>query len=181
MSTEKLFPLAGHHNHDSGAVSNGVKEADLTKELRNLVLCELDEFGFVDYETDNDNDSLGVVIKKIHPTATDVVFDIHFNASSNPEATGTEVLISSQAGEKSKALATEVAAYTANLLGIKNRGVKTEAESARGRLAILNLKGAACLLEVCFITNPNDLKSYHANKERLAKALAVLLIKYHNS
>lgn len=181
MSTEKLYPLAGHHNNDSGAVSNGVKEAELTKELRNLITCELAKLGFLDFQTDNDNDTLGVVINKIAPTKDDVVFDIHFNASTNAQATGTEVLVSNNASNKSKDLAKEVAQNTASILGIKNRGVKTESQSARGKLAILNLKGAACLLEVCFITNPDDLKAYQANKERLAKETAKLLIKHHKS
>jgi len=34
------------------------------------------------------------------------------------------------------------------------------------------------VLEICFISNPDDLKAYDANKEVLAGKIADLLIKY---
>lgn len=32
-----VYPIAGHHNSDPGAVYNNQKKADITKELRNLI------------------------------------------------------------------------------------------------------------------------------------------------
>lgn len=36
----------------------------------------------------------------------------------------------------------------------------------------------ACLIEVCFITNPDDLKAYQANKDKIAKAIARAVLEY---
>ena len=38
--------------------------------------------------------------------------------------------------------------------------------------------GAVCLLEVCFITNPGDMKAYDATRDAIAKDLADVLVKH---
>ena len=64
-------------------------------------------------------------------------------------------------------------------MGIANRGVKTEKQTARKGIGILNLKaGISVLVEVCFMSNPNDLRAYLKNKEAVACALVDLAIKY---
>jgi len=174
-----IFLFAGHHNRDSGAIGNAKKEADLTKELRNLVVSQFKKLGFKDYQIDNDNDTLSQVLGKIAPKSTDIIFDIHFNASSNPKSTGTEVLISNVAGMQSKRLAAEILTANVDVLNLKSRGLKTESESARGRLAVLNKKGLAALTEVCFITNAQDLEQYQKNKVQLAEKYAKILIQFN--
>jgi N-acetylmuramoyl-L-alanine amidase len=42
----------------------------------------------------------------------------------------------------------------------------------------MRLKGENILIEMCFITNANDMASYQANKVQLAESLADVLIKY---
>lgn len=174
-----IFLFAGHHNKDSGAIGNGLKEADLTKELRNLVVSQFKKLGFKDYQIDDDNDTLSQVLRKISPKSTDIVFDIHFNASANPTSTGTEVLVSDVASVKSKKLAAEILTANVDVLNLKSRGLKNESESARGKLAVLNKKGLAALTEVCFITNSKDLENYEKNKVRLAEKYAKILIQFN--
>ncbi|MEG7982437.1 N-acetylmuramoyl-L-alanine amidase, partial [Listeria monocytogenes] len=69
----------------------GYVEADLSKELRNLIVVELKKLG-VTAVVDNDNETLQQVINRLNPTEKDVCLDIHWNAGP-PTATGVETFI----------------------------------------------------------------------------------------
>ncbi len=176
-----IFISAGHNpkgiKTDPGAIGNGYKEADLTVEIRNLVIAQLKNMG-VSYISDNDDERLGNYLERIKTGNGSVVLEFHFDASDNKSATGCTALIEGEADRLDKAFAKELSDVTALTLGIKNRGVKTEAESHRGKLALMREEGIICLLEVCFISNPQDILLYKANKERLAFQIAQILIKY---
>ena len=173
-----IFLSAGHHNKDAGAVANGFKESELTKELRDLIASEIKRIGG-SVMLDNDNETLSEYIRRIKPGSGSVVCEVHFNASSSPNASGVECLHASGAGATSKNLSNEIASAVSNSLCITNRGAKSEAESARGRLAILRTNaGIACLPEICFITNKNDMESYQAKKSQVAVCIAHLLVRY---
>lgn len=175
---EVIFPSAGHHDNDPGAVYNGVKEADKTKEFRNLLSKYLSQKGHA-HIMDKDAETNTQYQNRIKPGSGSVLLDNHFNASANINATGTEMIVANNASKESIAMATELAEVTAAILGIKNRGVKTEKETARGKIGILN-KGAgiAVLAEICFISNTSDMAKYESCKEELAQAYADILIKY---
>lgn len=175
-----VYPIAGHHDNDPGAVYNAQKEAEKTKELRNMISKYLN-LKCHKHILDNDYENNRQLQSRIKPGAGSVLVDHHFNASLNTSATGTEVIVANNANANSKALAKELANGTARILGIANRGVKTESATARGRIGILNLKaGIACLVEICFISNANDMKKYEDNKDALAKFYADVYIKYDN-
>lgn len=180
FSPSVIFPIAGHHNSDPGAVYNNQKEADKTKELRNLTSKYLSLKGHK-HIMDNDAENNKQLQNRIKPGTGSVLVDHHFNASTNVNASGTEVIVANNANANSKALAQELADGTALILGIPNRGVKTEAQTARGKIGILNLgAGIACLVEVCFSSNPNDMAKYELKKDELAKFYAETYIKYDN-
>lgn len=165
-----IFLSAGHHNKDSGAVANGYTEAALTKQLRDAIARHLT----VPYITDDDGETLQQYIARIKPGDGSVLLDLHFNAGQ-PSAHGIECLI---ADENSKAMATELC-HAGELIGLRNRGVKNEAQSQHKRLGILHDgAGIACLLEVCFITNQADLDYYFAGVDCFAKSIAFILAKY---
>lgn len=175
-----VFPIAGHHNADPGAVYNGVKEADKTREFRELVSKFLSAKNHA-HIIDRDSETNRQLQDRIKPGAGSVLVDHHFNAVVNPAASGTEVIVANKASEASKALAKELAEGTSCILGIPNRGVKTEAQTARGRIGILNLNaGVAVLVEICFISNPQDMAKYELKKVELAKFYSELYIKYDN-
>lgn len=176
----KVFPSAGHHDKDPGAIANGYKEAELTKELRNLIT---DEFKKANHSfiTDYDWETNRQYQNRIKPGPNSVVLDIHFNAVSNKNISGTEAFISSKANVHSEGFASDLVHVTSYLLKIPNRGVKRENESQHNRIGILNTKaGIACLYEVCFMSNPDDMKKYQDNKVQLAKAIADISMKYDN-
>lgn len=173
-----IYLSAGHYNQDPGAVANGYKEADLTKDLRGLIIANLIAMK-AKYITDEDSESLGQYIRRIKPGTGSVLCELHFNASANAKATGAECLYGRNAGAYSKELAKEISDTIADDLSIANRGAKSEAHSARGRLGILHTKaGIAVLPEICFISNKTDMANYQKNKIQLAHNIAQLLVKY---
>lgn len=178
-----IFLSSGHNSksktikQDPGAVANGHKEGDLTIEFKNLVLTELHILGVTKVVTDSEEESLGMYLKRIKPGNASVVIEYHFDAAS-PTATGTTALIEEDATTLDKAFAKELADSTAKVLGIRNRGVKSETESHRGRLALMREEGIICLLEIGFLTNLNDLQAYQTHKSALAKTHAEIIKRY---
>lgn len=183
-----IFISAGHHfqepKPDPGAVATHdgkqYKEAELAADLEERVCRILDSKG-VRFITDRDEETLGQYIKRIKPGSGSVVLEIHFNSVSRPDATGTETIVKTAASTHEWDMAKEISDNTAKILGIANRGVKTEQQSHRGRLAILNTgAGVSALTEVCFISNRNDIIKYLANIDKIAALYADVLIKYEN-
>lgn len=177
------FVSAGHNPKgikvDPGAVANGYHEADLAVEFRNLVVENL-KSKKVKVITDLDNERLGEYLKRIETGSGSVVLEFHFDAAASSKATGTTSLIGNDADRLDKAFAKEIVEVTAATLGIKNRGVLSEADSHRGSLGLMREQGIVSLLELCFITNLNDLKAYHSNKKVLAGQIADIIERYEN-
>jgi N-acetylmuramoyl-L-alanine amidase len=171
-----IFLFAGHSLNDPGAPGiDGVSEAELTMEFRNLILKELPSEQVI---MDEDEYSLKQLIEKIHPGSGSVLLDCHFN-SAGKTASGTEVIVADKANKDSRQFAAELVFTTTAILGIPNRGVKSEKETHRGRLGILHTPaGIAALSEIAFISNSADLERYHTNKQELARAYARILLSW---
>ncbi len=173
-----VFPSAGHHNADPGAVHNGKKEAEFNIEFRDLVSLYLGKHKHI---MDKDDETNRQHQSRIKPGLGSVLIDFHLNASTNPKATGCEMFVANNASTNSKSMANELAIGCSKILGIPNRGVKTESQSKRGKIGILNLgAGIAVLAELGFISNPKDMESLERNKKLLAEFVAEVLIKYDN-
>lgn len=176
-----IFISAGHNpkgiKQDPGAIGNGYHEADLAIEFRNLVADCLKARG-VKFITDQDDERLGNYLKRIQTGNGSVVVEYHFDAAASLTATGTTVLVGNDADRLDKAFAFELANSTAKVLGIKNRGVKTEADSHRGSLGLVRESGTVALVELAFISNKNDLNAYFIGKELLAKVHAEIIERY---
>lgn len=169
-----IYLSAGHYDKDPGATANGYVERDLAIELRDLIVPKLSGYRII---TDKDSESLSQYLKRISPGDASVVVEIHFNAAT-PKATGTEVLVADGHNKISWDLADDLSTEIASTLCIPNRGVKTESDSHRGRLAFVRQPGACALIEVCFITNPSDMDKYEQHKEELADRIADVLKRY---
>ncbi|MBR5824184.1 MAG: N-acetylmuramoyl-L-alanine amidase [Paludibacteraceae bacterium] len=123
---------------------------------------------------DNDNASLSLVTKQINENATteDIVIDLHFNAHPNPNARGTEAIISDNATTMELRFASRLAHATAEVLEIPLRSIKSETQTPHRRLAMLHLTPQSIILEVCFCTSPEDAAQYRKHRELLANTLA---------
>lgn len=166
---------AGHGGTDSGAVGNGFIERDLAIEFRNLLVADLKKLSLnciVDPDSNKLVDSLAYFKKYFSTDSINV--DIHWNAGP-AAATGTEVLINTNATPFEKQLGGKIAEAIALILNIKNRGLKTEQDSARGKLGWMHQLGRNYIVEMCFISNKTDMDKYQANKQKLSKAIADIL------
>lgn len=179
MMKRMLFVSAGHSSksgRDNGALGiDGITEGVRTEEFRNLFVTELKKLG-VTVNVDNNNTILVETINifKKYTNKDSILIEFHFNASANEKASGFEVLIptSKEATLLEKQIATDFCEIGSTILGIKNRGVKTEDDSARGKLGWMRLAGHNILVELAFISNLGDIKLFDANKVLLAQKLA---------
>lgn len=177
-----IFLSAGHNSKsktiasDPGAIGNGVKEGDLTIEFRDLVSRELDLLG-IKYTNDSDEESLAMYLKRIQPGNASVVIEYHFDAAG-PTATGCTSIRQVNADRLDLAFAKELADSTSSTLGIRNRGVVSEADTPHKRLGLMREEGIVCLVELAFITNADDLARYNLHKKELAKIHAGIIAKY---
>lgn len=174
-----VFLSAGHHLKDSGAVYNGRQENLEAIKLRNIILnlCKSKGLKVI---IDEDTETLSQYLTRIKTGSGSVVLEIHFDASLINTATGTTCLVGDDADRLDKAFAKEIVDVAANVMGIKNRGVKAEAESRRGKLGLMREQGIVALWEVCFISNNADMAAYDANMHRLAGEVVLILEKYDN-
>lgn len=177
----KQFISAGHNNADPGSVSNGYKEAEITKIIRDAIYQNASRKDEIildkDFETNRQYQS------RIKPGAGSVIFDIHMNAAANKQTSGVECFVNKKdfanKNSNSYKMADEFCKSFSEILGISNRGVKPENTSQHSRIGILNLgAGIAVLCEVGFITNLAETKKIIEKKDELGKCSAKILQRY---
>jgi len=176
-----IYLTSGHeikNGKGTGAISQFGDEAVEARKFVTALAKELwSKYKIMAY-TDNDSWTLSGVITWVGSKvkSSDYTIDVHFNASANEAANGAEVLISNTHTPKEKLFATKIVNEIASTLSIKNRGVKTEADSQHSKLGILsNHKLSSAnniLIEICFISNRNDMKLYFFNFNELITNLA---------
>ena len=110
---------------------------------------------------------------KANPTVDDIIIDIHFNAHTNPQARGTEAIVSDDATTLELRFASRLAHVTADALDIPLRCIKSESQTPHRRLAMLHLTPQSIILEICFCTSPEDVAQYRQHREQLAETLAL--------
>lgn len=166
----RILLIAGHGAGDPGAVSNGLQEQNLTRELVKLISKWLSKYAVVDIYDTSAN-----LYKRLKAgvafdfTVYDYVFEIHFNASITHKARGVEILV--HTSEKGTSVEQKIIDNIA-ALGFTNRGIKR-----RGDLLVMNTckkrQGVSyALLETCFIDSASDINNYLPNKEAVAVAIA---------
>src|SRR6056297_3462929 len=96
---------AGHGGRDRGADGLGYVEADLTIELRDLITKELHTKGYQVWNDRNESTLTDTVQEAGAAIAKGgILLDIHWNAFYNSKANGSEVFVSSNAWNKTRAL-----------------------------------------------------------------------------
>lgn len=176
----KLFLIAGHGGKDPGALGNGYVERDLAIELRRLIDLELRRIG-VFATLDPDENYTGQTMRWLRGKfgSKDVLLDLHWNASPSSAATGSEVIVPNVSSEYEREFAAALLKALTDI-GFRNRGVKPESDTARGKLIIMSQNAENLLIEVCFISNPKDMLLYENSKNIIAKRLAYVIKEYLN-
>jgi N-acetylmuramoyl-L-alanine amidase len=191
MSNKKrtVFLSSGHSNKkglDNGAVGNGYIEGVLTVNYVTKLAAKLRKLGVTVVLDDPSNAFAHTIAYFRNKTTSDaIVADFHWNASANPASTGVETLIPANPTAFEIMLAKDMSDDVSESTGIPlrgnykgNKGVKTELESHHGRLGWMTLKGENILVEMGFISNPNDMSSFFENEEKLLEAHTQTLFKY---
>lgn len=160
----KILLIAGHGAGDPGAVGNGYREADLTREVVNNVKNLLSSYATVDVYPTSRSCYKDLVngVNKVNFANYNYVLEIHFNAGGG---TGTEIYVTT----REKAVDVETSIVNNLSKYYRNRGVK-----ATNFLVINTAKSrgvSSALLEVCFIDNANDVKVYTNNKKAIAQCI----------
>lgn len=171
----KYLISAGHSATDPGACANGYTEAAIALEMRDLVAKRLLEMRHAVVMDGNIAENLPLKNAIALIKGTDLSVELHCNAAVNVQATGVEVIAPPALKLVAQRLARAIAAET----GQKLRGELgwiDQSKSARGRLGFIEAGGV--IVEMVFISNAGDLRTFLAAKERVAMALAGAICAY---
>ena len=167
----KILLISGHGAGDPGASGNGYKEADLTRELVNLIATRLRKYATVDIYNQSRNAFKDVKAGVFKPGKYDYVLEVHFNAF-NGNAHGTEIYVTSR--EKGITVEQNIMKNMKAFFTLRDNdsvfdGVKRENFAVINKCKNLGMSGA--LLETCFIDNASDMRTYQENKNDIAQAI----------
>lgn len=180
----KIYIDQGHNpqNPNAGAEGNGYREQDITFEIGRRLAAILNANGFEtrlsrpSAETQLGTSvatSLAARVEGANSWGADYFVSLHTNASVNPQASGTEVLVysrSSPAYELARSVLEQLRLST----GLRSRGVV-----ARPGLYVLRRTAMpAILVEMGFITNPEDASLMVNSPELFAQGIADGIIDY---
>lgn len=160
---KKIAVDIGHNmKPDSGSVSKYTTEDKCTKEVGESLIKQLECEGYEvvrvhPTQVTSVSDSLEQRINKANEEEVDLFLSIHFNAFSNKDSQGTEVFIYEE-NEKLRETGQNII-DNFEKYGFKDRGVKTANFSV-----LRNAEVPAMLIECGFITNPEDMGRYEADK-----------------
>ena len=149
----KIFVNAGHGGNDCGAVSpNGFFERDINKSVAAFLTLMLIQKGY-DVEYYQQKKSIEEIIEAEKRSNSNLFISLHCNSFKENTAGGVEVLHYPNSGV-GKHLAQIFSKCISEYMEIKNRGAKE-----RGNLRVLNgTKAPAVLIELAFLSNPNEEK-----------------------
>lgn len=161
----KICINAGHcPGLDSGAVGTYLQEANVTKEIAEIVCADLQAVGYEALFVQENE--LYDITDASNAFGADAFVSIHCNAATNTEAKGTETFAysSGSAGDK---LANHIQSQLIKSLGMVDRGVKY------ANYYVLKYTDCpAVLVETAFISNVEDEKLLSQKKAEFAHAIA---------
>ena len=96
--------------------------------------------------------SLTARVREANTWGADIFLSLHTNAATNSNATGSEALIYSNTSTTARELAEDILDEMTDLTGLRNRGVVERP----GLYVLRRTNMPAILVELGFITNPND-------------------------
>ena len=184
----RLLVMAGHGRNvdgswDPGAVGNGYQEANLTRELRDLIKAAADRAGVpCDIAPDRNHYSYFKHGGQYDFTPYTYVLEVHFNASATADFAGDGKMKGSMVyiDKTEKGHSVEDAILN-NLYAIGSTQawdgvvVTQRQESYKNGLMVqskVRAQGVShAVLETCFITDQDDMDWYLVNKSKIAQAI----------
>lgn len=184
----RMLVMAGHGRNqdgswDPGAVGCGYQEADLARELRDLIKTAADQAGVpCDVAPDRNHYSYFKNGGQYDFTPYTYVLEVHFNASATADFAGDGKMKGSMVYiDKSETGHSVEDAILNNLYSIGSRQawdgvvVTQRQESYKNGLMVqskVRAQGVShAVLETCFVTDQDDMDWYLVNKTKIASAI----------
>ncbi len=157
---------------EPGACANGLRECDIAFSVCEYLEAILDGYG-VEVLGSMQSDELVDVVDAANASGADVFISVHCNAAESPEAEGTETLYCEGEGDDCE-LAECVNARIVDMIGTEDRGAKPDTSAAVGSLYVLRAtEMPAILVELAFITNPDEAVLLRYKQKEFAQAIAL--------
>ena len=190
-----IFLDPGHGGSDSGAVSGGVREKDLTLSVYNKVSSKLASLGYTVLTSRNVDKDVDLVDRadQANKANADMLLSIHFNAGGRGIARGIETYYYQATAdrvpkinkenhnnperlERSRKLANKVQQNLLYQTGANDRGVKRASFTVLRETSIPSI-----LVELGFIDNPEERNKIKTNEyqERLANGIVDGIVEYY--
>ena len=159
----QIFISAGHGGAENGEIDTGARVAGTTEaqemiQLRDLVVPELRSRGFSVLSVPDELSLLQTITWiNARSRSGDVALEIHADAFNNPAARGASVFhIDKNEARKAHAELLLIALLR-RVPQLPSRGAKPDTATGLGKLAFCRrLTSASLLMEVGFLTNPQD-------------------------
>lgn len=171
-----MLLIAGHGQGDSGAVGNGHRECDMTRDLVSRIRDNAVQRGIaVDVYDMNKNAVKQIKAGNMPPFAGHTYcFEVHFNSSGNQMARGSMFYIHKDEAGWSVEQKILDRLYALGSRKAWDGIVKSNRQWPEGLLVQNRCKEQGVshgLLETCFISNAEDCNWYFANKDAIAAAI----------
>ncbi len=190
----RVFGSAGHstvQGKDRGAASKDGKyvEGVLAAEFRGMVYDYLMKAHNYRMSVDPDDSVFSKTISlfKKWTTPRCIVIDFHFNAVVDPKANGVETIVPKNASDFEVALANALSSAVNAGTGFQlrgsyrgARGVKDETQTAHKSLSWMRLTGENVLVELCFVSNPDEMVVWEKTKHMVAARVANVIFDFVN-
>lgn len=169
---KRVYVGIGHGGYDSGAVSNGFKEKDLTLSIGKYCNERLKQYGIetkISRTTDCDS-SINSKVAASNAFKADVCMDIHINAGGGD---GSEVYyshVSSNGKKLAQSIVDATLAIRQNTRGIKTR-VDDDGTDYFGMIRMTD--APAVLVECAFIDNATDIQIINTEAKRKVFGYAI--------
>lgn len=170
---KKFVISSGHGKIVGGAVGFINERAEAVKVVDRVYAILTNSYngrGYRYHEStaQNQSQNLANIVNYHNSKDRELDVSVHFNSAA-ATATGTECLY-----YDAKSLSAKMSAAMAKALDVRDRGPKERTEL----YFLRNTTKPAILLEVCFVSNKDDVAKYKANFERLCQAIAKTIADY---
>jgi N-acetylmuramoyl-L-alanine amidase len=170
-------PLGGNAGAGAGPLGFGVRAAPQSQPFsfaNGLFTAAIADAANIEVLTDGEGDVNSVLKDAIALAKTaNIAIEYHFNAAAAASATGIEVL--SLVGKKALSQRVAAAVQRATGLGLRgsDSGWKSDSSGQHPRLGFCRAGGL--VIEVCFISNKDDMAAYSRSLQSIATGVARVL------
>lgn len=181
----KIYIDQGHNpaSPNAGAEGNGYVEQDLTYEIGIRLADLLRSNGNFEVRVSRPTpetslgttnaSSLRIRVDEANTFGADYFVSLHANASSNPNVSGSEVLVFDEPSVASD-LGRDILFWLNRITGLRNRGIVERP----GLYVLRKTRMPAVLVEMGFISNPGDASLMNNSPELFAEGIYNGILQY---